>query len=60
MIMVGLQVDLLSSLRVFGKNQSFHSDRRDLTVTANAMHSRDDAATDQAVNRLLDAEFCAT
>ncbi len=38
---------------------SFHSDRRDLTVTANAMHSRDDAATDQAVNRLLATEFCA-
>ncbi|KAA9377718.1 beta-lactamase family protein [Microbispora cellulosiformans] len=38
---------------------SFYSDRRDLTVVANAMHPRDDAATDQAVNRLLAAEFCA-
>ncbi|MEU6790645.1 serine hydrolase domain-containing protein [Nonomuraea wenchangensis] len=37
---------------------SFHNDRRDLTVTANALHSRDDAATDQAINRLLTAEFC--
>ncbi|WP_405085475.1 hypothetical protein [Microbispora sp. NBC_01389] len=35
------------------------SDRRDLTVAANVLHSRDDATTDRAVNRLLAAEFCA-
>ncbi|MGW4790960.1 hypothetical protein ACWEPC_00910 [Nonomuraea sp. NPDC004297] len=38
---------------------SFHNDRRDLTVTANALHFCDDAATDQALSRLLAAEFCA-
>ncbi|MFI6182976.1 serine hydrolase domain-containing protein [Nonomuraea sp. NPDC051191] len=37
---------------------SFHNDRRDLTVTANALHSRDDAATDQAINHLMEVEFC--
>ncbi|MFI9597762.1 hypothetical protein [Nonomuraea sp. NPDC052265] len=31
--------------------------RRDLTVTANAMHSRDDATTDQAINHRMTAEF---
>ncbi|MFI0425083.1 serine hydrolase domain-containing protein [Spongiactinospora sp. 9N601] len=38
---------------------SFHDARRSLTVAANAMHSLDDGATDQAINRLLTAEFCA-
>ncbi|MGW4410722.1 serine hydrolase domain-containing protein [Nonomuraea sp. NPDC004702] len=39
---------------------TFHNDRRDLTVTANALHSRDDAATDQAINHLMEVEFCLT
>ncbi|WP_061298246.1 hypothetical protein [Herbidospora cretacea] len=37
---------------------SFHDDRRSLTVAANALHSPDDARTDQALNQALTAHFC--